>query len=88
MTIEELMSAIKGLSAEDRAALLGEVKTENTYRIRDLVEISFGKKPDKETREKLSKAKFHWNGFEKVWYAYYSDDVQKCLDELGIKKAA
>ena len=87
MTKEEMMEALKSLSTEELTALLGG-KKDNTYRIRDLVEISFAVKPNKETREKLAKAKFHWNGFEKVWYAYYSDEVQKCLDELGIKKAA
>ena len=87
--MEEMLETLTDEQKAVLAEMLG-VKTSGancTYKVRELVELSFNEKPSREMREKLSEAGFHWNSFEKVWFAYKSEAVMSFVEKHGIAKA-
>lgn len=85
MTKEELIAAIAAMSKEERDALLGKAK-KTTYKVVDVVRLYFTEKPDKETREQMQAAGFHWNSFQKYWWADATDAALKFVAERDIEE--
>lgn len=87
----DMMEMLKAMTDEQKAALaaaLGVKATgKDTYRERTLIEISYAEKPSKSVREEMQAAGYHWNSFEKVWFAYKTEASTAFVEKHGIAKA-